>query len=314
MKSKAIAVVTPCYNEFNNIEHCINVLKKMFDEELPGYELQHIICDNASTDGTVDRLRQLVKVHKHIKVILNRRNYGILLNTYNGVISSTADATVLFFPVDLQDPVELIPKFVKKWEEGFKIVYGRRVKREEFVGMRIVRQTYYRLLSRISSVDYPAYTGDFQLVDHDVIRYLRNVRDTRPFLRMLTFESGYPSFGIDYTWVKGIGRRSHNSFLSAFGQAMNGIVNHSVSLVRLCMLVGFLISALSIIYGFYALFSILFFDTRELEVGIATLIVGNFFLFGLLFLFLGIIGEYTTAIFTQLRSSREVEEIERINF
>lgn len=314
MTKKTIAVVTPCYNEVDNIEHCINVLKDTFDKHLPSYELQHIICDNASTDGTVVKLKNLAKQHKHIKVILNRRNYGILLNTYNGVTLSEADATVLFFPVDLQDPVELIPQFVKKWEEGYKIVYGRRVRREEFFVMRFARQMYYQLLSAISNIKYPAYTGDFQLADRDVILYLRSVKDVRPFLRMLTFESSYSSFGIDYTWQKGIERKSHNSLLSAFDQGMNGIVNHSVALVRLCMFVGFLISTFSILYACYAFISILFFENRELGAGIATLIVGNFFLFGLLFFFIGIIGEYVTAIFTQLRSTREVEEVERLNF
>jgi hypothetical protein len=229
-------------------------------------------------------------------------------------VNSEADATVLFFPVDLQDPVDLIPQFVKKWEEGFKIVYGRRVKRQEIFPMRVLRQTYYRLLSAISNIKYPPYTGDFQLVDKDVVHYLRSVKDVRPFLRMLTFESAYSSYGIDYTWQKGIERESHNSLLSAFDQGMNGIVNHSVALVRMCMLVGFLISTLSIFYAIYAFISILFFENRELGAGVATLIVGNFFLFGLLFFFIGIIGEYVTAIFTQLRSSRDVEEIERINF
>ena len=245
---------------------------------------------------------------------MNRRNYGILLNTYNGVTASEADATVLFFPVDLQDPVELIPQFVKTWEEGYKIVYGRRVKREELFAMRLTRQTYYRLLSAISNIKYPAYTGDFQLVDRDVIVYLRSVKDARPFLRMLTFESSYSSFGIDYTWKKGIKRKSHNSLLSAFDQGMNGIVNHSVVIVRLSMFVGFLISISSILYAFYAFISILFFENRELGAGVASLIVGNFFLFGLLFFFIGIIGEYVTAIFVQVRSSRKVEEAERLNF
>ena len=152
---KVISIISPCFNEEENILECIEVVRKLFKEELPDYELEHIFCDNASTDKTVDLIKAEAVKDKSIKLIVNSRNFGILNNTYNGVCSATGDAVLLFLPVDLQDPPDLIPQFVKHWEEGYEIVYGMRGKREEGFLIATARKLYYRLLSRLTYVDYP---------------------------------------------------------------------------------------------------------------------------------------------------------------
>src|SRR5271167_249942 len=129
--SKTISIVTPCYNEEASVQECVETIQRLFASELPNYRLEHIFCDNCSTDRTVEILKSFAKDNKSLKIIVNSRNFGILKNTYNGVLSASGDAVVLFLPVDLQDPPELIPEFVRHWEAGYEIVYGQRAQREE---------------------------------------------------------------------------------------------------------------------------------------------------------------------------------------
>ena len=113
---KKISIVTPCFNEEASVRECYETIKRVMETELPGYDREHIFCDNASTDATVPILREIAAQDPAVKVIVNARNFGILRNNYNGVLAATGDAVVLFMPVDLQDPPELIPTFVKHWE------------------------------------------------------------------------------------------------------------------------------------------------------------------------------------------------------
>src|SRR3990167_7604380 len=123
---KKFSVIAPCFKEEASIIQCVEEVRRVFELELPNYELEHIFCDNCSTDSTVTILKQLASMDHRIKIIINSRNFGILKNTYNGVLNATGDAVVLFMPVDLQDPPELIAEFVKQWEKGYEIVYGMR--------------------------------------------------------------------------------------------------------------------------------------------------------------------------------------------
>ena len=141
---RAITVVTPCFNEELNVQECYEAVRNLFANELAGYRREHIFCDNASTDGTLAILRKIAAADPSVKIIVNRRNFGPLKNTYNGVMASSGNAVLLFLPADLQDPPDLLPQFVKHWEEGYEIVYGIRATREEGWLMRSLRNAYYR--------------------------------------------------------------------------------------------------------------------------------------------------------------------------
>ncbi len=166
---KTISVVTPCYNEQSCIRECYEQLRAIFAADLAGYDLEHIFCDNASTDGTVDVLREIASADPRVKVIVNARNFGPLRSTYNGVMAATGDAVLLFLPADLQDPPSLLPEFVKLWETGYEVVYGIRAQRNEPWLMRSLRTVYYRLLTQFSDLQVPPGVGDFQLVDRKVV-------------------------------------------------------------------------------------------------------------------------------------------------
>lgn len=311
---KKISVITPCFNEEDSILECVLEVRKVFENKLSNYELEHIFCDNCSTDKTVEILKELAKKDSRIKIIINSRNFGILKNTYNGVLNASGDAVILFMPVDLQDPPELIPDFVKKWEEGYEIVYGMRAKREEGFFLRNARKAYYRLLSRLTYVDYPLDAGDFQLVDRVVLDNMKKIDDARPFMRLMTFDCGFKSYGISYTWKERKKGVSRNSFISMIDQGMNGIVSFSGAPLRSALIFGLILSSFSMLYALYTGIMVITGHFPPGGRGIPTIIVALFFFGGVQLFFAGVLGEYILAIYNQVRRKPMVIEREKINF
>jgi polyisoprenyl-phosphate glycosyltransferase len=249
-----------------------------------------------------------------VRVIVNARYFGPLRNTYNGVMASTGDAVLLFLPADLQDPPELVPEFVRHWEAGNEIVYGIRATREEGWLMRSLRNLYYRALTRFSHLDVPPGVGDFQLVDRRVVESMQKVRDSYPFMRMMTFECGGRSVGIPYTWRARKKGLSKNRMSALVDQGLNGLVSFTGAPLRLGLFVGFVLAAVSLGYAVFNFLLSLIFYQQLSEPGIMTLIVAAFFFGGVQLFFMGMIGEYILAIYDQVREKPLVFERERINF
>ena len=310
---KTISIVTPCFNEEAGIENCYEEVRKIFADQLPAYRREHIFCDNASTDNTVAILKKIAARDPDVRLIVNSRNFGILNNTYNGVMNASGDAVVLFLPADLQDPPELIPTFVQLWEQGYEIVFGIRAERQEGFLSRTARHLYYRLLSRLSYVTYPPDVGDFQLIDRKVHKAMKGFNDAQPFMRMITFECGFRSIGIPYTWRARATGASKNRFSHLVDQGMLGLISFSTVPIRLCSLAGSLVAGLSLIYSF-VVFGLGLFITDLAFQGIPTIIVAIFFFGGIQLIFLGLIGEYILAIYNQVRRRPYVIERERVNF
>lgn len=311
---KTISVITPCYNEELNVRDCYEAIRQIFDNELKDYQREHIFCDNASDDRTVEILREIAARDPAVKVIVNARNFGPMRNTFNGVMASRGDAVLLFMPADLQDPPELLPQFVSLWEAGNEIVYGIRAVREEGRLMRNVRNAYYHLLTRFSEIKIPPGVGDFQLVDRGVVERMRRVRDGYPFMRMMTFECGGRAVGVPYTWrarKKGI---SKNRAAALIDQGLNGLVSFTSAPLRIGLYAGFALSFASIAYAVINLLLGLVLYQRLAEPGILTLIVAMFFFGGVQLFFMGMLGEYILAIYGQVREKPVVFERERVNF
>jgi glycosyltransferase involved in cell wall biosynthesis len=311
---KTISIVTPCYNEELNIQDCHDAVRRLFDNELKAYRREHIFCDNASIDNSVTILRSIAAEDSNVRVILNARNFGPMRNTFNGVMAATGDAVLLFLPADMQDPPELLPEFVKLWEEGYEIVFGIRATREEGWLMRKFRDAYYRLLIRFSEFKVPPGVGDFQLVDRRVVNAMQRVKDNYPFLRMMTFECGGRSVGVPYRWrtrKKGV---SKNKIAALIDQGLNGLVSFTAAPLRLSLFIGFGLAVLSLFYSMINLVVGLVRYREITEPGIMTLVVAFFFFGGVQLFFLGVIGEYILAIYGQVREKPVVFELERINF
>ena len=313
MKKKLITIVTPCFNEQDSIVECYDAVRNIFENELSQFEYEHIFCDNASSDKTVSILKNIAKTDSNIKLIINSRNFGILKNTYNGVMHASGDAVLLFMPVDLQDPPELIPEFVKHWEAGFEIVYGVRAQREEGNLIAFARKAYYRLLSRLTYVEYPLNAGDFQLIDRCVLEAMKQVDDAQPFMRLMTFDCGFKSVGVEYTWRARKHGVSRNSIFNMLDQGLNGIISFSSAPLRLSLVLGFVTATFSIIYAI-AIFFLTLLGYVHSQAGIPTVIVALFFFGGVQLFFLGMLGEYISAIFNQVRRKPLVVIRERVNF
>jgi glycosyltransferase involved in cell wall biosynthesis len=308
---KLISIVTPCYNEELNVEILYNKVKDIF-MLLPEYNYEHIFIDNSSDDRTVEILKRIANEDHHLKIIVNVRNFGHIRSPYYGILQSNGDA-VISVVADLQDPPELMLSFIKKWEEGYKIVIGTKVKSKENKLMFLIRKIFYNTIAKISeSEQIKNFTG-FGLYDRQFIEILRNLDDPYPYFRGLISELGFSRIEIPYTQPKRERGNTKNNFYTLYDIAMLGFINYSKVPLRMASFIGFGVSLLSFLVAlFYLVYKLLFWST--FSVGIAPLVIGIFFFGGVQLFFLGIIGEYIGAIFTQVKKRPLVIEKERINF
>jgi glycosyltransferase involved in cell wall biosynthesis len=311
--SKLVSVVSPCFNEENNVAACYQAVRRIFETQLASYEWEHIFADNASTDDTVEVLRGIASDDSHVRVIVNSRNYGPFRSNFNALRACRGDAVLVMLPVDLQDPPELIPEFVRLWSTGYKVVYGIRQNREEGFLLRSTRRFYYRLVKTVSNIELHADVGEFQLIDRTVLKALTRFDDYYPYIRGQIANCGFKSIGIEYTWCARKRGVSKNRIIHLLDQGLNGLISFSQVPIRCATIIGFLLATCSIIYAMVTL-TINLLAGRFGPPGTATLIVGMFFFFGISLFFQGLIGEYVGAIHAQVRHQGMVIEQERINF
>lgn len=308
---KKISVVTPCYNEQENVGILYEEVKKQF-EALPEYEYEHIFIDNASTDNTIKVLKDLASKDKNVKLIINARNFGHIRSPYYAMLQAKGDA-VISLVSDLQDPPQLIPELIKKWEEGYKIVVGIKKQSEENKLFFKLRKAYYNLVTKLSEVELVKnYTG-FGLYDQLVIQELRKIQDNYPYFRGLICEVGFEKACIEYVQPARKRGITKNNFFTLYDIAMLGITSHSKLPLRLATMFGFLTAILSLIAALvYLIIKIIYWDSMPM--GQAPLLIGFFFFSSIQLIFIGIIGEYIGNIHTHIMNRPLVVEKERINF
>jgi glycosyltransferase involved in cell wall biosynthesis len=311
---KLISIVTPCYNEQDNVADCYEAVRRVFHDLLPDYDHEHIFCDNASTDNTVAVLRDLAARDRCVKVIVNSRNFGPFCSTFNGLMSTRGDAVVVLLAADLQDPPEVVATFVKRWEEGYQVVYGIRNQREEGFLMHRVRRLYYWTVSKFADITIPPNVGEFQLIDRVVVEALRRFEDHYPYIRGMIANCGFKVTGVEYTWKARKRGFSKNRLYHLIDQGLNGLVSFTKVPFRFCLLGGFLLAGLSILYALVSLAIHLCAGGGLAQPGIPTLIVALFFFSGVQLFFFGILGEYMAAVHFQVRKRPLVIERERLNF
>lgn len=311
---KTISIVTPCFNEELNVRECHAAVRELFEGPLKDYRREHIFCDNASSDRTMEILREIAASDANVKVISNARNFGPMRSNYNGVMAATGDAVVLFLPADMQDPPSLVAQFAKLWEAGYEVVYGIRKVREEGLLMRSIRGFYYRLLTSLSELAAPPGVGDFQLVDRKVVEAMRCIDDAYPFMRMMTFECGFKAVGVPYTWVRRERGISKYTLARLVEDGMNGLVTFTAAPLRLVLFAGFAIAALSLAYALFNFVLGLVYYKTLASPGVMTIITALFFFGGVQLFSIGVLAEYIGAIYAQVRRKPVVFERERINF
>lgn len=303
--------MTPCYNEEGNVGEICNRVKLVFDK-LGRYDYEHIFIDNASTDKTVSILKEIAAKDHRVKIIVNNRNFGIIRSGYYGLTQARGDA-VIAIVADLQDPPDLIPEFIKKWEEGHKIVKAIKTLSKENPFMYGIRSFYYYLVGKLSDVHLDRHFTGFGLYDKQVIDALRAVDDPYPYVRGLISELGFESVKINYTQEKRkIGKSSYN-FYELYDTAMLGLTSHSKVPLRIATIIGFAMSLASFLAGLGYLAAKLLFWSR-FPAGYAPVIISLFFLFSVLLFFIGVLGEYIGLMHMRILNRPRVIEKERINF
>ncbi len=310
---KTISIISPCYNEEDNVRTCHEAVRALFDGPLAGYAREHIFADNASGDATPEILREIAATDPAVKVILNARNFGPFRSMFNALRQATGDAVVVFLAVDLQDPPEMIVEFVKLWESGVEIVAGARVNRQESLGLRISRGIFYRIVNTLSDFDIPVNVGEFQLIDRKVWEAVVQHDDHYPYVRGIIASVGFRRVIVPYTWKARKSGISKNNLPRLIDQAMNGIFSFTNAPMRACTFAGFALAGLCIIYALASVIAYFVFPGLAPR-GITTVIVSLFFLSGIQLVFIGILGEYVTSIHSQVRRGPMVVERERINF
>nr|WP_253286231.1 glycosyltransferase family 2 protein [Ruegeria sp. HKCCD6157] len=309
---KTISIVSPCFNEEDNVANCYETVKAIFEENLPGYRCEHIFVDNASSDRTVEILREIAEKDQNVKVVVNARNFGVFRSAFNGLRYAEGDAVVVILPVDLQDPPDMIPEFVQLWESGYDVVAGARTTREEGIVMRVARGIFYTIVNRLSDVWLEPSVGEFQLIDRKVLNAVLSHNDHYPYIRGIIASCGFRRIIVPYVWrARKRGVSKHN-LMALTDQALNAIFSFTRAPMRFCTLSGLVIAISCILFS---LISVVFylFNPDLAPRGTTTIIVALFFLSGIQMLFIGMLGEYITSIHNQVRGGPIVTEQERIN-
>lgn len=308
---KSISVLTPCFNEQDNVEDVYRLVRDEFTK-LQRYSYEHIFIDNHSSDRTVDVLKHLAARDRNVKIIVNARNFGHIRSPMHAILEARGDA-IIGIVADLQDPPELIPRLLEQWESGLAMVLCIKRSTAERGLMPWIRRKYYGWVERLSSIQtFQNFTG-FGLYDRKVIDAIRAFDDPYPYFRGMIAEIGLPHGEIYYDQpLRKRGVTKHN-FYALYDLAMLGITNLSKIPLRFVTLLGFCCSGASMFVGLlYLVYKLLFWE--NFTVGIAPLVIGLFFLGSVQLLSLGIIGEYVGSIQTYVRRRPYVVERERVNF
>lgn len=309
---KKISIMTACYNEEENVIPLTDAVRKIMAEELPGYDYEHVFIDNCSEDTTLSLLREICSKDSHVKVIENARNFGHVRSPYHGILQTTGDCTISM-AADFQEPPALIPKLVKKWEEGYKVVCAVKTTSKESKAMFGVRKLYYNIVKQMSEVEsIDNFTG-FGLYDKQVVAALRLMEDPYPYFRGLICEIGFKRALVEFDQPKRERGKTHNNFYTLFDMAMLGITANSKVPLRLATIAGFLFSMLSFLIAvLYLILKLIFW--YNMPMGTAPILIGVFFMFSIQLFFTGLLGEYIAQILTKVTKRPRVIEDERINF
>jgi polyisoprenyl-phosphate glycosyltransferase len=308
---RSVTILTPCYNEAANVEELYERVRAIF-EPLRHYRYEHLFIDNASTDDTVSILRGIAKRDANVKVIINTRNFGHIRSPYHALLQSTGDA-VIGMAADLQDPPELIPEFLAKWREGYKVVLGVKAAAKESWLMFTIRRLGYSVIDKLSEVRQVRNCTGFGLYDRAFVSVLRRLPDPYPYFRGIVAELGFRYATVTYTQPQRTKGVTKNNLYRLYDIGMQGIVNHSKIPLRMATILGFVSAVASLIAALvYLVMKLLYW--YDLPIGVAPVIIGLFCVASVQLLFLGVLGEYVGSIYTQVRNRPLVIEEERINF
>lgn len=308
---KKISILVPTYNEEDNVVNVVDRLEEILGG-LKNYSYEIVFIDNCSKDNTRNILMDLCQKNKNVKAIFNAKNFGYSRSIFYGLTQTTGDCSILINS-DFQEPPELICNFIKEWENGYKIVIGKKLKSNENILMVYIRKCYYKLIKYISDVEQIENFYGFGLYDKDFINILKNLDDSEPYLRGIVAELGYKIKEVYYVHEKRKFGKTHFNFLQMYDLAMLGITSYSKVVLRFATMFGFLFSVITFIIGFITLIAKLV-NWNNYPIGMAALMVGVFFIGSVQIFFIGLLGEYILNINLRVMHRPLVVEEKRINF
>lgn len=308
---KTISVVVPTYNEEANIEAIYQRVKDLFITSLTAYKMELLFIDNNSQDRTRDIINKLAETDSRVQAIYNATNFGFSRSTFYGLSQAEGDCAVLLY-ADMQDPPEIIPLFVEKWESGYKIVTGIKSKSKENKIMYALRNTYYRFLEKVSESEHIKQFDGFGLYDASFIIELRHMEDSLPYLRGIIGEIGFQRAEVEYEQEIRKNGKSHFNFMKCYDVAMLGITSSTKAIMRMATFLGMALSACCLIIAIIT-FILKITHWNYFDVGTAAVIVGIFFVGGVQIFFLGFLGEYIANINIRVMKHPIVVEEKRIN-
>lgn len=308
--TKKISIVTPTYNEQDNILNLVNAVASEISKY--NYDYEHIIIDNCSKDNTQNEIRKICNEKKNVKAIFNSRNFGSIRSSQHAILNSTGDAVILI-SADLQEPVSLISEYITYWEKGFDAVFGQRSNSNSNVILEFVKKLFYKILNSISENKLIERSGSTALISKKMIDELKKINDPYPYFRGLIPDITSNIKIVPYDQAKRNQGKTKSNFFVLYDHAILGVVKHSKIPLRLCTILGFIFSFAALIISLsFFIYKLLFWSS--FQVGIAPLVIGLFGVASIQLFLMGLVGEYVMQILTEVRKVPLVVEKERINF
>lgn len=291
---KLVSIVIPAFNEVENLVLIVDRLEIVFKNII--HDLEFIIVDDGSNDQTLDLLQTMAQLKSNLFYIQFSRNFGHQLALKAGLDKARGDC-VISLDADLQHPPELIVEMLSKWEEGYEIVYTRRLEDKSLSLLKRKSSVYfYKLLNFLSSIDMEQGAADFRLMDRKTIDVFKKFEENEPFIRGLVKWMGFNQIALDYYPSKRYAGKSKYSIKKMIKFGLQGVTSFSIRPLYTAVYLGFIFSALSILYIPYICFA--FWQHIEVS-GWASIIITIVFFGGLQLIILGIIGIYIGKMFMQ---------------
>lgn len=298
MKKKLISIIIPCYNEEGNVPEAYAALDKV-TRVIRQYHFEYVFVDNGSIDGTRQEIRKLVKKDVRVRGIFLSRNFGPESSTQAGFDYAKGDA-VIWYPCDLQEPAELIQKFIKKWEEGCDSVMGIYTKLQDTWFMAFLRKSFYRIMKTISNIDIPTNSIGYGLYSRKVVDAMKRLPETYRFNRGIRAWVGFSTAYVSYERKPRLHGKSSYSLMAYFQHAERSVFGFSYLLLDLLIYAGLLLVVCSFLFIIgYILFALLFGNPIK---GAVTILVAIVFFGGVNLLALSVIGKYVQVIVEETKS------------
>ncbi|MBE6555551.1 MAG: glycosyltransferase family 2 protein [Ruminococcaceae bacterium] len=309
-KRKCISIMVPTYNEEENVIPLCAAIVAELEGSLPQYDYEIVFIDNCSTDTTREKLRALCAENPRVRAIFNARNFGQFNSPYHGICQTKGDCTI---PVcaDFQDPIEMIPRLVAKWEEGYKIVCAIKTTSKENKLVRFLRTCYYKMIRKMSTVEQIEHFTGFGLYDRSFVEVLRGLDDPSPFIRGIIAEIGFGRVEIPYEQAKRRAGKTHNNYKTLYDAAMLSFTTYTKTPIRFFTGLGCFLGGASFLGGAAMLVLKLL---GIFEPGFWWLVPIMTLLASLQLVAVGILGEYVLTLRSKLMKRPLVIEQERINF